>query len=61
MRRGLEIRVAFAPTRLAPEHLRAVYEMVTPIVDRAVIRPNEDIAEERVLGLNRASRKGEAR
>lgn len=57
MRRALEIRVAFAPTRLAAEHLRAVYEMVTPVVDRAVVREREDVADERDLGADLARRK----
>ena len=57
MRRGLEIRVAFAPTRLSAEHLHAVYEMVTPIVDRAVVRQSEKVADERDLRAELALRK----
>ena len=62
MRRGMEIRVAFAPTRLSPEHLRAVYEMVTPVVDRSVLRRSDDVVEERNLdAIEIAQRKREAR
>ena len=57
MRRGLEIRVAFAPTRLSAEHLRAVYEMVTPVVNRAVVRESENVVYERDLGAELAARK----
>ena len=61
MRRSMEIRVAFAPTRLSPEHLRAVYEMVTPVTDRSVVRRREDVVEERDLdGAEIAQRKREA-
>ena len=45
MRRGLEIRVAFAPTRLSAEHLRAAYEMVSAVVDRTIVRPSKDVVE----------------
>ena len=31
MRRGMKIRVAFSPTRLSAEHLRAAYERVFPV------------------------------
>jgi hypothetical protein len=41
MRRGLEIRVAFVPTRLSVEHLRAVYEVVTPMSERAVVKTGD--------------------
>jgi len=36
MRRGLQIRVAFAPTRLWEAHLRTAYEVVSPTAKRAV-------------------------
>lgn len=45
MRRGLEIRVAFAPTRLSVEHLRAVYEVVTPMTERAVVKESVAVRE----------------
>ena len=62
MRRGMEIRVAFAPTRLSPEHLRAVYEIVTPVIERSVVRRSEDVVEERNLdAIEIAQRKREAR
>lgn len=61
MRRGMEIRVAFAPTRLSPEHLRAVYEIVTPVIERSVVRRSEDVVEERNLdAIEIAQRKREA-
>jgi hypothetical protein len=44
MRRGLEIRVAFSPTRLSAEHLRAVYEVVTPMIERVVIKEEDLVA-----------------
>jgi hypothetical protein len=40
MRRGIKIRVAFLPTRLSAEHLRAAYEVVTPVVERTIIPTN---------------------
>jgi hypothetical protein len=43
MRRGLVIRVAFSPTRLSADHLRAAYEVVTPVIERVVIG-EEDVA-----------------
>jgi hypothetical protein len=52
MRRGLEIRVAFAPTRLSAEYLRAAYEMVNAVVERAIVRPSDEVANERALGIN---------
>jgi hypothetical protein len=62
MRRGMEIRVAFAPTRLSPEHLRTVYEIVTPVIERSVVRRSEDVVEERdVDAVEIAQRKREAR
>ncbi len=61
MRRGLEIRVAFAPTRLSVEHLRAVYEMVTPVIDRAVVRRGAVIDEECDRNAETAQRRREAR
>jgi len=61
MRRGLEIRVAFAPTRLSVEHLRAVYEMVTPVIDRVVVRRGAAVDEERDLDSEIVQQKREAR
>jgi hypothetical protein len=62
MRWGMEIRVAFAPTRLSPEHLRAVYEIVTPVIERSVVRRSEDIVEEHDLDVVEVvQRKREAR
>ena len=38
MRRNLEIRVTFSPTRLSSEHLRAAYEAATPVIGRAMAK-----------------------
>lgn len=38
MRRQLRIRVAFAPTRLAGEHLQAAYAQVVPVARRSTHR-----------------------
>ena len=41
VRRRIQIRVAFAPTRLSAEYLRAVYEILVPPVERTVrMRPD---------------------
>jgi hypothetical protein len=37
MRRGLRIRVAFAPTRLSETYLRTAYEVVSPTAQRTVM------------------------
>jgi|HubBroStandDraft_4_1064222.scaffolds.fasta_scaffold18962_2 hypothetical protein len=47
------IRVAFSPTRLSADHLRAVYEVVTPIIERVVTR------EEGVATCKRERRVGD--
>ena len=41
MRRQLRIRVAFAPTRLAGEHLHAAYAQVVPVARRSARRRQE--------------------
>jgi hypothetical protein len=43
MRRGIEIRVAFAPTRLSAMNLRAAYAVVSPIAERTVVATDEDV------------------
>ena len=43
MRRGFAIRVAFSPTRLSAEHLRDVYEVVTPVIERVAVDAEEDV------------------
>jgi hypothetical protein len=60
MRRGIEIREAFAATRLSAAHLRAAYEVVSPVierpvvaVERAAIDERERIAVARRQGANR--------
>jgi hypothetical protein len=48
MRRGIEIRTAFAPTRMSKTYLRAAYERVSPVVQRTVVAPTTpEIAEDR--------------
>jgi hypothetical protein len=54
MRRGLEIREVFRPTRLSSEHLRAAYETATPMIERPVIRRGDAPVRE-------AERVGDAR
>jgi hypothetical protein len=46
MRRKLEIRVAFCPTRLSDEHLRCAYEVVTPVVERVMNKCDDESATE---------------
>jgi len=46
MRRKLEIRVAFRPTRLSDEHLRCAYEVLTPVVERVVSECDDEAATE---------------
>jgi len=48
MRRGIEIREAFAPTRLSGAHLRTAYEVVTPVIERPVVAAKPVVVEERV-------------
>jgi len=50
LRRRLEIREAFSPTRLSAEHLRAAYEVVSPMIERAVMRENAHRERERKPG-----------
>jgi hypothetical protein len=50
MRRGIEIREAFVLTRLSAAHLRAVYEAVSPIVERIVVSTERVVADERANG-----------
>lgn len=37
----MQIRVAFAPTRLSAEHLHSAYEIVLPLVERRVEKKAE--------------------
>jgi hypothetical protein len=47
MRRGIEIRVAFAPTRMSATHLRAAYAVVSSVVERTVVASAQrDFADE---------------
>ena len=36
MRRNLQIRASFAPTRTSHEYLREVYELVTQVTERTI-------------------------
>jgi hypothetical protein len=60
MRRGLEIRVAFSPTRLSADQLRTAYEVVTPMSERVVVPEDDVAAGERdvVTGVARRQRGG---
>lgn len=49
MRRGIEIRTAFAPTRMSAAHLHAAYELVSPGVERTVAAQRV-VADERDAG-----------
>lgn len=53
MRRELEIRVAFVPTRLSVEHLRAVYEVVTPMTERVVVKTSDGGRDDQNASLRR--------
>ena len=55
MRRALEIRVAFSPTRLSEEYLRSAYEVVTPLIERAVVSTSEEQSEVRVGPVSEAA------
>lgn len=47
MRRGIEIRVAFAPTHVSAMHLRAAYAVVSPVVEcTAVAGMQRDVGDE---------------
>jgi hypothetical protein len=47
MRRGIEIREAFAPTRLSAIHLRAAYEVISPVIERPVVAAEREAVDER--------------
>lgn len=55
MRRRLEIRVCFEPTRLAQEQLQVGYEMVVPVC-RARLRNNGDQKEREEKDRERSGR-----
>lgn len=52
MRPSLRIRVEFSSSRLSTQHLRSAYELVAPVVRRAVEEPGAEHANER--GARRA-------
>jgi hypothetical protein len=54
MRRRLDIRVTFAPTRLSAEHLRVVYDVVTPLVERRVVTDDDEATREQESRVNQA-------
>jgi hypothetical protein len=47
MRRGIEIRESFVPTRLSATYLRGAYEVVSPVVERIVVTTERIVAGER--------------
>jgi hypothetical protein len=47
MRRGIKIREAFAPTRLSAMHLRAAYEVISPVIERPVVAAERGAVDER--------------
>ena len=51
MRRLLRIRVAFSPTRLSSEHLRAAYEQVVPTRGAAVSNAPDDCESEKEVSV----------
>jgi hypothetical protein len=55
MRRGLEIRVAFRPTRLSTEHLRTAYEIATPMSERRISRRDDEPVRDVEHGLDAAA------
>ncbi|HEY6356009.1 MAG TPA: hypothetical protein VIY30_16100 [Burkholderiaceae bacterium] len=46
MRRGIEIRVAFAPTRSSAMHLRAAYAVVSPTAERTIVAADERVVDD---------------
>jgi hypothetical protein len=58
MRSGIEIRTAFAPTRMSAAHLRAAYELVSPVVERTVVEIAQQLAaDEHEVGSRGRQRK----
>jgi hypothetical protein len=56
MRRGLEIREAFAPTRLSATHLRTAYELVSPVIERPAAAAEPTADKQRVIAGERRRR-----
>jgi hypothetical protein len=56
MRRGIEIRTAFAPTRTSAAHLHAAYELVSRGVERTVAAAQRVVADERDAGATLVQR-----
>lgn len=50
MRRGLRIRVAYAPTRLSAEYLKRAYEVVVPITKRVTFSAEDALPHEDAPG-----------
>jgi hypothetical protein len=46
MRRAIEIRVAFVPTRLSAMQLRAAYAVVSPTAERTVVAREERVVDD---------------
>jgi len=51
MRRGIEIREAFVPTRLSATYLRGAYEVVSPVVERIAVTTERVVGDEREDGV----------
>ena len=57
MRRGIEIRVAFAPTRSSAMHLRAAYAVVSPRVERTIVAADEGVVDDKEDGAADVARR----
>ncbi len=56
MRRAIEIRVAFVPTRLSAMHLRAAYAVVSPTAERTVVASEERVVDDEQDGAVEVAR-----
>jgi hypothetical protein len=50
MRRGIEIRIAFAPTRTSAMHLRAAYAVVSATAERIVVADDDRFVDDKEDG-----------
>ena len=58
MRRTIEIREAFAPTRLSAAHLRKAYDVVSPVVERTIVGAEPAQAVEHYAHHEKTRRRG---
>jgi hypothetical protein len=56
MRRAIEIRVAFVPTRLSAMHLRAAYAVVSPTAERTIVASQERVVDDEQGGAVEVAR-----